>query len=210
VGKTTTIAKLAAVYKMGRMGTRPLSVRMITTDNYRIGAEQQIESYGNIMDIPVFRVNSDQELKKTIALNSEDADLILIDTTGRSPRASVELAKMKQLLDASGPSAEFHLALSATIRASDVTEILRQFEPFAYRSVIITKLDETGRLGNVISALAERGKAVSYITEGQQVPNDIQKANAVRFLRDLEGFHVDRNKIELRFSNDEVEQIKWR
>jgi flagellar biosynthesis protein FlhF len=210
VGKTTTIAKLAAAYMLGEIGKRPLSVRMITIDNFRIGAEQQIERYGLIMGIPVVSAQNFRELKEVIALNSEEADLILIDTIGKSPRSSVELAEMKELLDACGSGAEFHLALSATTKSSDITEILRQYEPFGYRSVIITKIDETIRLGNVISALSDSGKCISYITEGQQVPKDIQKAETMRFLINLEGFTIDRMKFESIFPADESEHIQWR
>ncbi|MDR1411266.1 MAG: flagellar biosynthesis protein FlhF [Spirochaetaceae bacterium] len=210
VGKTTTIAKLAAAYMLGEIGKRPLSVRMITIDNFRIGAEQQIERYGQIMGIPVESAENYRELKEVIAFNSENVDLILIDTIGKSPRSSVELAEMKELLDACGSRAEFHLALPATTKSSDLTEILKQYEPFGYRSVIITKMDETIRLGNVISALSDKGKCVSYITEGQQVPKDIQKAEVMRFLVNLEGFTVDRMKFESVFPGDESELIRWR
>jgi flagellar biosynthesis protein FlhF len=210
VGKTTTIAKLAAAYMLGEIGKRPLSVCMITIDNFRIGAEQQIERYGLIMGIPVVSAQSSRDLKKAIALNAESADLILVDTVGKSPRSSVELAEMKELLDACGSEAEFHLALSATTKSSDITEILKQYEPFGYRSVIITKLDETIRLGNVISALSDRGKCVSYITEGQQVPKDIQRAEVMRFIINLEGFTVNRMKFESIFPGNESGLIQWR
>ncbi|MDR1352341.1 MAG: flagellar biosynthesis protein FlhF [Treponema sp.] len=210
VGKTTTIAKLAAAYMLGEIGKRPLSVRMISIDNFRIGAEQQIERYGQIMGIPVENAVNFRELKEVIAFNSENVDLILIDTIGKSPRSSVELAEMKELLDACGSGAEFHLVLSATTKSSDIAEILKQYEPFGYRSVIITKMDETIRLGNVISALSDKGKCVSYITEGQQVPKDIQKAQVMRFLVNLEGFTVDRMKFESIFTGDESELIRWR
>ncbi|GHT79812.1 flagellar biosynthesis protein FlhF [Spirochaetia bacterium] len=210
VGKTTTIAKLAAIYGTGFTGQRPLSLRMITIDNYRIGAEHQIESYGEIMNIPVSSVKSYRELKEVIALNSEGVDMMLVDTMGRSPLASVELAEMKQLLDACGTQAEFHLALAASTTASTIEVILRNFEPFGYKSVLITKMDETIRLGNVLSVLEEKGKAVSYITEGQQVPKDIQKADVMRFLTNLEGFKINRMKFDKRFPSDETEQIQWR
>jgi len=210
VGKTTTIAKLAAVFGVGRNDSRPLSVRMVTIDNYRIGASYQIEKYGGIMEIPVSSVKGYRELKEVIALNAEEVDLILIDTIGKSPRASIELAEMKQILDACGSSAEFQLVLSATTKSSDISEILTQFEPFAYRSVLITKMDETIRLGNVISALADRGKSISYITDGQKVPDDIQKAEVIRFLINLEGFKINRAKIEKRFPNDKSDFIQWR
>jgi len=104
-------------------------------------------------------VETFEDLRKTIALYSQDVDLILVDTIGKSPRDNVKLAEMKQLLAACGSNAEVHLALAATTKSSDIREILQQFEPFNYRSVIVTKLDETIRIGNVVSALTERGKA---------------------------------------------------
>ncbi|MDR2247083.1 MAG: flagellar biosynthesis protein FlhF [Treponema sp.] len=208
VGKTTTIAKLAAIYGTGFIGRRPLSVRLVTIDNYRIGASYQIEKYGDIMEIPVSSVKNYRDLEQVIALN-EGIDLILIDTIGKNPRAAVDLAEMKQLLDACGSSAEFHLAVAATTKSSDISEILMQYEPFRYRSVIITKIDETIRLGNVISALSDRGKAISFITEGQQVPKDIQKADVVRFLINLEGFKINRAKVEERFPGKKTDYIQW-
>jgi flagellar biosynthesis protein FlhF len=209
VGKTTTIAKLAAIYGIGFAGRRPLSVHLVTIDNYRIGASYQIEKYGGIMEIPVSSVKNHRDLKEVIALNSEGTDLILIDTIGKSPRAAVELAEMKQFLDACGSNVEFHLTVAATTKSSDISEILMQYEPFGYRSVIVTKMDETIRLGNVISALSDRGKSVFLITEGQQVPKDIQKADVVRFLINLEGFKINRAKIEERFPSGKTDQIQW-
>jgi flagellar biosynthesis protein FlhF len=208
VGKTTTIAKLAAIYGTGFAGRVPLSVRLVTIDNYRIGASYQIEKYGGIMEIPVSSVKNHRDLEQVIAL-SEGIDLILIDTIGKNPRAAVELAEMKQLLDACGSSSEFHLTVAATTKSSDISEILMQYEPFGYRSVIVTKIDETIRLGNVISALADRGKAISYITEGQQVPKDIQKADVVRFLINLEGFKINRARIAERFPGKKTDYIQW-
>ncbi|HET7838447.1 MAG TPA: flagellar biosynthesis protein FlhF [Rectinemataceae bacterium] len=201
VGKTTTIAKLAAIYAVGIAGEKPRSVRMITIDNYRIGARQQIETYGNIMGVPVSCVETADDLRKTIALHA-DADLILVDTVGKSPRDAVKLAEMQRILAACGPSAEVHLALAATTKASDIAQILRQFEPFDYKAVVLTKLDETNRIGNVISALAERKKPLSYVTNGQRVPQDIERARVVRLLMNLEGFRVDRPHLEARYGEE--------
>jgi flagellar biosynthesis protein FlhF len=203
VGKTTTIAKLAAVFGLGNKRSRPLSVRMITIDNYRIGAKFQVETYGDIMKIPVSCVDNYTDLKKTIALYSEDVDLILVDTIGKNPRDSVEIAKMKALLSACGSAVEVHLTVAATTKYSDMREIFQQFEPFNYRSVIITKLDETTRVGNVISVLADKEKSISYITNGQRVPNDMSKAGVIPFLINLEDFTINRDKIEKRFSDIE-------
>ncbi|MDR2192884.1 MAG: flagellar biosynthesis protein FlhF [Treponema sp.] len=210
VGKTTTIAKLAAIYGIGNSSKPPISVRVITIDTYRMGAKSQIEAYCNIMEIPLSYVEDYDDLKRTIAQYFDEVDLFLVDTIGKSPRDSAQLGEMKQLLDACGPQAEVHLAVVASTKSSDIKEILRQFEPFNYRSVIITKLDETTRMGNVISAMSEKGKRVSYITDGQKVPSDIQKASVVRFLVNLEGFHVKRSKIEEHFPHDDAEQIQWR
>ncbi|AEJ19668.1 flagellar biosynthesis protein FlhF [Gracilinema caldarium] len=201
VGKTTTIAKLAALYGVvGMNGLNPLSVRMITIDNYRIAAKQQIETYGNIMQIPVSCVETYEDLRKTIAMYAQEVDLVLVDTIGKSPRDAVKLAEMKEILNACGSTAEVHLAMAASTKFSDIKEIMQQYEPFNYRSIIVTKLDETTRVGNMISALAERGKTVSFITNGQKVPQDIERATAVRFLINLEGFRINRQKIEEKFA----------
>jgi flagellar biosynthesis protein FlhF len=192
---------------LSNSGKPACSVRMITIDSLRIGAHSQIEAYGEIMRIPVDYVKSQEELRKAIALGSEG--IILVDTFGKSPRDAVKLGEMKHILDGCGSRAEVHLTLMAATKTSDIQDILRQFEPFGYQSVIITKMDETIRIGNVISVLAEKGKSVSYITTGQTVPTDIQRAEVVRFLCNLEGFRVNRQKIEDRFPLEE-EEIQWR
>jgi flagellar biosynthesis protein FlhF len=209
VGKTTTIAKLAAVFGIGNSAKPGIQVRMITIDAFRIGAKAQLESYGNIMQIPVSYIDNKTDLKKEFALNSEQTDLFLVDTIGKSPKDSAKLGEMKELLDGCPRGAEIHLVLSACTKASDIEDILRQFEPFNYRSVLLTKMDETSRIGNVISALAEKGKSVSYITDGQKVPNDIKKATVPRFLINLEEFRIDREKIEKYFPDIEADQFQW-
>ncbi|MDR2746604.1 MAG: flagellar biosynthesis protein FlhF [Treponema sp.] len=209
VGKTTTIAKLAAVYGLPNSGKAPLRIRMITIDSLRIGARNQIEAYGEIMGIPVAYVDTHEELRKAIAFFSEDVDLILIDTFGKSPRDAVKLGEMKRILDACGSRAELHLTIMASTKTSDLQDILRQFEPFAYQSVIITKMDETMRMGNVISVLAEKGKSISYFTTGQTVPTDIQRADTARLLCCLEGFKIKREKMEERFPVDKYDEIQW-
>jgi flagellar biosynthesis protein FlhF len=209
VGKTTTIAKLAAVYGLPNSGKNPLRVRMITIDSLRIGARNQIEAYGEIMGIPVAYVDTQEELRKTMALFSEGVDIVLIDTFGKSPRDAVKLGEMKRILDACGSRAELHLTVMASTKTSDLQDILRQFEPFAYQSVIITKMDETMRMGNVISVLSEKGKSISYITTGQTVPTDIQRADVIRLLCGLEGFNVSWEDIKERFPVDKYDEIQW-
>lgn len=187
VGKTTTIAKLAAIHGLGHGGQSPMDVRMITIDNYRIGARQQIDTYGSIMNIPVSSVESFEDLKKTIALY-EGTDLILIDTIGKSPRDYMRLAEMREMLDACGNDVEVFLTMSATTKVSDIRELLRSFEPFGYHALILTKLDETLRIGNVLSVLAEQRKPLAFLTDGQSVPQDIEEASVPRLLMNLDGF----------------------
>ncbi|MDR1144310.1 MAG: flagellar biosynthesis protein FlhF [Spirochaetaceae bacterium] len=201
-GKTTTIAKLAAFYGDRTEGIWKKQVRFITLDSYRIGGKQQIEKYGEIMEIPVSSVDSYDMLRQTLSHYHEGVDFVLIDTIGKSPRNLEELGKMKAVLDAcpSGRT-EVHLCISADVKTSDVRETLKQFEPFKYRAVIITKLDQTGRIGNIISVLAEEGKSISFVTTGQTVPSDIEQALVVRLLMKLDGFTVDRTALADYFSS---------
>ncbi len=203
VGKTTTIAKLAAIHGIGTNGNRAKTVRMLTIDNYRIGAQKQIETYGEIMDIPVAVVETYHELQQKITLFN-DADLILVDTIGKSPKDYQQLAEMRKVLDACGSTSEVYLAMSATTKVSDVKEILQQFEPFNYRSVILTKLDETMRIGNIISVLHEKRKSLTYITDGQVVPQDIEPARVIRLLKNLEGFTLKKAKLYKKFKEREA------
>jgi flagellar biosynthesis protein FlhF len=134
-------------------------------------------------------------------------DLILIDTIGKSPSDFEKLGEMRRILSACGNISETHLALSATTKASDVENILRQFEPFMYKSIILTKVDETERLGNVLSVLTDKGKPISYITDGQVVPQDIEEAKVVRLLMKLDGFKINRDSLENFFSGRNNKQV---
>jgi flagellar biosynthesis protein FlhF len=191
VGKTTTIAKLAAMYGVaGENGASRFDVRILTIDNYRIGAKQQIETYGEIMGIPVGFVEAASDMKKQLALYA-GTDVVFLDTIGKSPSEFARLGEMKELLKAAGHNAQVHLAVSATTKASDLEEILRQFEPFNYQSILVTKLDETARVGNLISVLTAHGKPVSFTTNGQRVPQDIARASTESLVERLEGLPQD-------------------
>ncbi len=203
VGKTTTIAKLAAIYGIGNSGINPRKVRIVTIDYYRIGAEQQIKKYGEIMKIPVSSAETREDLKKILALY-RDTDLILIDTIGKSPKDYEKLGEMKNLLDVCSRRSETFLALSATTKASDAEDIMRHFEPFNYKSVILTKLDETSRIGNIISVLAKKRRSITYISDGQSVPQDLEDASVIRFLMNLDGFRVNREYLETRYGKREL------
>ncbi|MCL2809582.1 MAG: flagellar biosynthesis protein FlhF [Treponema sp.] len=210
VGKTTTVSKLAAIFGIGTEEFPAIDVKMITIDQFRIGAEEQLQRTGYIMRIPVSSVDNKQDLRKEIALLSDGTDLFLIDTIGKSPKDSAEIGKMKEILEGCGRNAEYHLVVSAATKTSDMLNIMQQFEPFSYKSIILSKMDETDRIGNLISALWEKRKSVSYITEGQKIPEDIRRATVVHFLKNLEGFKINREKIENRFPSGEADQFKWK
>ena len=212
VGKTTTVAKLAANFGIdSEKGHQIRRVVLVTIDAYRIGAKEQLEVYSDVMQFPCFPARDYDELKKIIALNSDNTDLIIVDTIGKSPRDAVNLGEMKLFLDACGTLTEVHLVVAATTKSSDIKEIIKTFEPFHYRSVIITKMDETIRMGNVISALSENAKSISYTTDGQKVPVDINKASIMQFLINLEGFKVNRVKLEEKFLRKSQGQMQsWR
>ncbi len=200
VGKTTTVAKLAAIYSLGRgsASRANLTVRIVTIDNYKIAAKQQIETYAKIMQIPVSFAETRSDLAKILDLY-HDVDVILIDTIGKNPNDLAKLGEMQSVLSACGSRSETHLAVSATTKASDIEEILRQFEPFKYDAIILTKLDETSKLGNVLSVFYQNRKCLSFLTDGQIVPHDIEPATAGRLLMCLEGFRVEREQIESKF-----------
>ena len=208
VGKTTTVAKLAANFGIDSKGHHKKKVKLVTIDAYRIGAKQQIEKYSEVMDFPCYSAGEYDELKKIIDMNSDGTDLFLIDTIGKNPRDMEELGKMKLLLDACGSLAEVYLVVAATTKASDFKEMLRHFEPFNYKSIIVTKLDETIRTGNIIGPLVESGKTVSYITNGQKVPTDIRTASVIQFLINLEGFKANRIKLEELFPDKGNDLLK--
>jgi len=204
VGKTTTIAKLAARFGIGASGLVKKKVRIITIDNYRIGARTQIETYGEIMGIPVNCAETSEDLRKFLAFY-QDADIIFIDTIGKSPKDYENLGRMRGILKECGSQAQMHLAMSATTKGSDMAEISQQFEPFNYHSIIITKLDETNKVGSLISMLDDKQKSISYIATGQVVPHDIEAASVMKFLLNLEGFRINRDRLEQRFSLEKVE-----
>ena len=141
------------------------------------------------MSVPVVSAKNYEQLKKNIALFSHDVDLILVDTFGNSPHDYKNIAEMKEMLDACGTTAEFHLAISAITKGSDIIEIMQQFEPFKYDSIVVTKLDETWRAGNIISALHDAHKHVSFITTGQLI-SDIKYATEELFLEHLSEFNT--------------------
>jgi len=173
VGKTTTIAKLAARYAL-RHGSR--HVALITLDNYRIGAYEQLRAYGRILDIPVRVADKVSELR-SIVEGFYDRRLILIDTAGMSQRDS-RLQQQLAVLRSSNIPVKSHLVLSTTTRLSALEEIVSVYKGVQLNSCILTKLDETTSLGSAMSTIIRHKLPVSYLSDGQRVPEDIHTARS--------------------------------
>lgn len=190
VGKTTTIAKIAAVHGFSHNSSHNKKVAIVTIDNYRIGARNQIETFGDIMSIPVTTVNSPLDLDGFIK-DHTDSDLILIDTIGKSPKDQDIYNEMQRILSVCGNNAKFCLTLSASMKTTDMIKTIDRFLSFRISSLILTKYDETEILGNAISVISNKQLPVLYITTGQKVPQDLIYASTGFFLRTLKGFAVD-------------------
>jgi len=175
VGKTTTIAKLAASY--GVIEKR--KVELITIDSYRIAAIEQLGKYAELMQLPLAVVNSREEFK-TAVMNSK-AELVFVDTAGRSQKNNMGLAEIRNILDGVSANLDVHLVMSATTKYRDAIDILTRFNQLMYNKLIITKLDETNTIGPLLSVL-KPDKKISYITTGQSVPDDIELADKEKLL----------------------------
>lgn len=167
VGKTTTIAKIAASFVL----EKGCSVALITADTYRISAVEQLKTYSDIIGVPLEIVYSALELQTAITKHM-DKQLVLIDTAGRSQYNSEQLDELRSLLTAS-EDIEKHLVLSSTTKYKDAVDIIKQFSQCSPDRVLFTKVDETSGIGTVISVLHEFPMHLSYLTTGQSVPDDI-------------------------------------
>lgn len=174
VGKTTTIAKLAAHYAL-REGHR---AALITIDNFRVGAVEQLKTYSRIMGVPVEVAATPAELEAAIELHS-DKELILIDTAGRSHKDSEKIEELKGFLE-SRFAIEIHLCLAATTRDREVQEVVERFGVLPVSRVIFTKLDESESYGSIVNAHLRTKFPLSYFTTGQRVPEDLEIATPGR------------------------------
>lgn len=177
VGKTTTLAKLAAAFKL-RHGRR---VGLVTCDTYRIAAVEQLRTYANIIGLPLRIASSPQEMQSAIEALA-DSDVILIDTPGRSQHDATRLGELQQLVLAADPH-ETHLVLSATASEAVAERIGSRFAAAAPTRAVFTKLDEAVNLGPMFNAARRLNLPVSFVTTGQEVPDDIERANADRLAR---------------------------
>ena len=175
VGKTTTIAKLAARFAL-KHGRR--AVTLITTDNYRIGAHEQLRSYGRILGIPVHVASDSEELKyllQEIKDKHGDNQLTLIDTAGICQK-EVKLTEQITSLDIDGVDIKNYLVLSATGQMNLQDDVIKGFSKINLDGCIVTKIDEAASLGEIISVLIQHELPVSFVCDGQKVPDDLHRA----------------------------------
>jgi flagellar biosynthesis protein FlhF len=165
VGKTTTIAKIAGHAAL-RMKKR---VALISTDMFRIGGQEQLIRFGELLGVPTYGCADVSTLHDLIS-SLDDRDLILIDTPGSSPSDLARVSKLESLAEA---GAKVHLVISATTRSEDIMKVVSRFQRFTPTSVIFTKIDETDSKGSLAGDLLRNELPVTYLTNGQRVPEDL-------------------------------------
>lgn len=168
VGKTTTIAKLS-----GRLALiEKKKVGLLTIDTYRIGAVEQLKTYADIMNIPFKVVFTIKEMESAVK-SMEDCDVILIDTTGRSSKNVMQISELRAFMQKVNVNS-VHLVISCTTKNRDIDIIANGYKCLNYDNVIITKLDETSTYGSILNICNKTGKPISFVTTGQNVPDDIK------------------------------------
>lgn len=183
VGKTTTIAKLSSKLLL----EEKKKIAIITADTYRIAAVEQIKTYANILSIPVEVIYETKDIEKALPKYKE-FDYILVDTAGRSHKNKEQIDDLKILFDAfKNYSVLTYLVLSATTKYKDLQKITKLYEDIAEFSLIFTKLDETDAIGNILNIKLDTGMSLSYVSYGQNVPDDIEIMNPQIIAKQLLG-----------------------
>jgi len=184
VGKTTTIAKIASKYKVDE----GMKVAFLTADTYRIAATEQLRVYANILDAPMSIIYSAEEMNAAIE-RVNDYHLIFVDTAGFSHKNEAQCGDMKKMIAGLDESyeKEVYLVLSATTKYKDLLEIVDIYRDIADYKIIFTKLDETTTFGNIFNIKLYSGASLSYMTNGQNVPDDIEEFNTQKIVKQLLG-----------------------
>ncbi|HZK53855.1 MAG TPA: flagellar biosynthesis protein FlhF [Desulfosporosinus sp.] len=180
VGKTTTIGKLAAGFSI----VDRRKVALITADTYRVAAVEQLRTFGEIIGVPVEVVMTPTGLRESLDLHA-DKELIFIDTAGRSPHHELHMTELRAFLEKAQPDFTM-LVMSATTQFADQLKIYKRFEGLTTH-LIFTKLDETGSAGSILNLLSETTLPTAYLTNGQNVPDDIEAATPYRMAHHILG-----------------------
>lgn len=173
VGKTTTVAKLAAIAAL----IERRSVALVCLDQYRVGASDQLARYADLIGIPMECATDAKSLDRALRRLS-NAELVLVDTSGRSPRDTVGIAQTADALRGASEQVEVHLCVAAATREAELVGTIERQSVSSPSRLIITKLDEAMFCGGVLAAYVHSGLPLSYFTTGQRVPEDIESASA--------------------------------
>jgi flagellar biosynthesis protein FlhF len=171
-GKTATVAKLAANFKL----RQNLRVGLVTIDTFRIAAVEQLRTYAEIIDTPIKIASSPREMAEALS-ELQELDLVLVDTVGRSPRDELRIKELRAFLQ-EAEMAEVHLVLSAVASTASLLAAVTQFSTVAPLRLLFTKLDEAATLGGILSCVVKSGNPISYLANGQDVPDNIDVADA--------------------------------
>lgn len=186
VGKTTTIAKLASTLIL----EENYNVGLVTADTYRIAAVEQLKVYAEILDIDIDVVYGKQDFIQSISVMQKDKDIVFIDTAGRSHKSANNLIELQELMNCIENSQKF-LVLSITTKYEDLINIINTFSDVTHVDLIVTKFDETTCYGSIFNICYTVGKKISYITNGQNVPDDIELMQPEKMAKSLLGLEVD-------------------
>ncbi len=178
VGKTTTLAKIAARFVL-RRGTE--NIALVTTDSFRIGAQEQLRTYGRILDVPVRVANDADELKKVLK-SLYEKKLVLIDTAGISQR-DIRLTEQFAMLSEGAPLIKTFLVLSAASQVAVMDEAVRAYQRVVLDGCILTKIDEASLLGGALSILYHHKLPMIFLSDGQRVPEDLHNVRSVELLK---------------------------
>lgn len=177
VGKTTTIAKLAAMYAI----MERKKVALLTVDTYRIAAVEQLKTIAEIMEVPIKVVYSVSQMRDAI-MEYHDKDVIFIDTAGRSHKNPLQVEELKTYMEIAEPN-EIFLVLSGTSKYNDLLDIMAVYSDFNISRLIFTKLDETSSYGPIYNIACKSKIPIAYFTNGQNIPDDIEVADHLKLVQ---------------------------
>ncbi len=178
VGKTITIVKMAAHIA----AMRQKSMRFISVDRYKVGADSQIKTYSGYLQAPYYPINKEEEFFDLI--NKKESDFTFVDTAGKSPRETIAIQELGKWIQKCNKKVDVHLVVSATTKPADLDFIVDKYQDINFSHIIATKLDETLYLGSILSILYKTQKPMSFITNGQEVPEDFGVANIEKMISD--------------------------
>lgn len=179
VGKTVSIIKMAAHIAVIRQKT----LRFISIDRYKVGADSQLKIYSDLMKAPFYPINKQEQFYELVN-KQEEANYTFIDTAGKSPKDTIVIKELADWLEKCGEKFDIHLVVSATTKPKDLELIVDSYSMLKFSHIIATKLDETACLGSVLSVLYQTKKPLSFITNGQGVPEDFEIANVDKIIAD--------------------------